>query len=44
MLLLRIEGALKFKFIQVLEKCVSKDYTDIPVLSSTAVDAGSSTP
>jgi len=43
MLLLRTEGALKFKFIQFLQKCVSRDCTDFSVLSSTAVDAGSST-
>lgn len=40
MMLLRTEGALKFKFIQVLEKCVSRDYTGISVFSRTA---GSST-
>lgn len=38
MMLLRTEGALKFQFIQVLEKCVSRYCTGISVFSSTAVD------
>lgn len=44
MLLLRAKGALMFNFIQILQKCVSRDCTDISVLYNIAVDVGSSTP
>lgn len=33
-----------FNFIQILQKCVSRDCTDISVLYNIAVDVGSSTP